>query len=100
MRLFSYTLVGALLLLLAGGCTAMGESPADVPPTTPQVAAANTAVPDNGEREPQPTVAAPQLPDLGPAPEWQNETWINVQEPLTLPELRGKVVLLEFWTFG
>jgi hypothetical protein len=26
--------------------------------------------------------------------------WINVPHPLTLAELRGKVVLLEFHTFG
>ncbi len=25
--------------------------------------------------------------------------WLNVERPLTLAELRGKVVLLEFWTF-
>ncbi len=26
--------------------------------------------------------------------------WINTERPLTLAELRGKVVLLEFWTGG
>ncbi len=26
--------------------------------------------------------------------------WINTPHPLTLKELRGKVVLLEFWTHG
>ncbi len=25
--------------------------------------------------------------------------WLNTTRPLTLQELRGKVVLLEFWTF-
>ncbi len=25
--------------------------------------------------------------------------WINTPRPLTLEELRGKVVLLEFWTY-
>jgi thiol-disulfide isomerase/thioredoxin len=34
-----------------------------------------------------------------PAPEFTNETWIN-SEPLRLTELKGKVVLVEFWTFG
>jgi hypothetical protein len=44
-------------------------------------------------------VPAP-LPDLGPAPELQNEIWLNSDEPVTLASLRGNVVLLEFWTFG
>jgi len=26
--------------------------------------------------------------------------WIGVARPLTLGELRGKVVLLDFWTYG
>ena len=34
-----------------------------------------------------------------PAPELANTTWIN-SAPLRLQELRGKVVLLEFWTYG
>lgn len=25
--------------------------------------------------------------------------WLNTTEPLTLAGLRGKIVLLEFWTF-
>ena len=35
------------------------------------------------------------------APEFAEELdWINTPRPLTLAELRGKVVLLEFWTHG
>ncbi len=34
-----------------------------------------------------------------PAPELASTTWIN-SDPLKLQELRGKVVLLEFWTYG
>ena len=43
--------------------------------------------------------AAALLPVIGPAPAWQNDVWIN-SEALPLEDLRGKVVLLEFWTFG
>ncbi len=45
--------------------------------------------------------AAPSLlPDLGEAPELNNEVWLNTPEPLRLANLRGQVVLLDMWTFG
>lgn len=43
---------------------------------------------------------AASLPDLGLAPELTNDTWLNVDSPLRLADLRGKVVALEMWTFG
>ena len=46
------------------------------------------------------TPVAAVLPVIGPAPGWDNEVWINSEAPLPLEELQGKVVLLEFWTFG
>ena len=50
----------------------------------------------------QTTVAQPSisLPNLGPAPEWTNEVWLNTDQPLLLADLKGKVILLEMWTFG
>jgi hypothetical protein len=39
-------------------------------------------------------------PDLGPAPELTNNTWLNVDAPLRLADLRGKVVAIDMWTFG
>src|SRR5687767_6364730 len=40
------------------------------------------------------------LPDLGPAPELTNDIWLNVESHLRLADLRGKVVMVEMWTFG
>jgi len=40
------------------------------------------------------------LPDLGPAPELTNDTWLNVDAPLRLADLRGKVIAIDMWTFG
>ncbi|MEC4674650.1 MAG: hypothetical protein VST68_10710, partial [Nitrospirota bacterium] len=34
-----------------------------------------------------------------PAPEITNKTWLNAK-PHRLADLRGQVVLVEFWTFG
>ena len=44
--------------------------------------------------------AAPRYPDLGPAPELAGESWLNTVSPLRLSDLRGKVVLVDMWTFG
>ena len=44
--------------------------------------------------------SASSLPDLGPAPELTNEIWLNVDAPLRLADLRGKVVAIDMWTFG
>lgn len=42
----------------------------------------------------------PALTHYGPAPELTNDTWLNTDHPLRLADLRGKVVLLDMWTFG
>lgn len=38
------------------------------------------------------SIRAPEFP--------QDLEWINTPHSLTLHELRGKIVLLEFWTHG
>lgn len=48
----------------------------------------------------QPNKSTTVLPDLGPAPELTNDTWLNTSQPLRLADLRGKVVLIDMWTFG
>ena len=37
--------------------------------------------------------------DLGLAPELSGDVWLNTPVPLRLANLRGKVVLLDMWTF-
>lgn len=44
-------------------------------------------------------VAAAEIPIGRAAPELAVGAWIN-SEPLTLQQLRGRVVLVDFWTYG
>ena len=39
-------------------------------------------------------------PDLGQAAELVVDNWINVDAPLRIADLRGKVILVDMWTFG
>jgi thiol-disulfide isomerase/thioredoxin len=49
----------------------------------------------------EPEEAAPMvLEDKGVAPELRTDEWINSTENLRIENLRGKVVLLNMWTFG
>ena len=67
-------LVSALLMMMLSSCAA-----------PPQVSVPNSKS---------------SLPDLGAAPELESDTWINTDSPLSLSALRGKVVLLDMWTYG
>ncbi len=57
-------------------------------------AAAPTGTPSTG------APGAARLVNLGPAPELAGDVWLNTSAPLRLKDLRGKVVLVDFWTFG
>lgn len=50
--------------------------------------------------EASPGMLAERYPDMGPAPELENEVWLNVDTPLRLADLQGSVVALEMWTYG
>jgi len=75
-----------LLAFILFGCSAQGTS------------SPSSDIPQPVEESAMPQVAS--LPDLGPAPELTNDTWLNVDSPLRLADLRGKVVLIDMWTFG
>jgi hypothetical protein len=108
MRSWKIALAGLALV----GCTATagtGNEPLDAgetasaPTRSPSAETAGDAltggpVTPTGTEPPGPT--ATPLPDLGEAPELENEVWLNVDAPLRLADLRGKVVLLDMWTFG
>lgn len=101
------------LILLLIWLTACGAPP-DVA-NLPETAVPHTVVPRDTANEtladPQPTpeevpMTEPE-PDARPlvgtvaAPDFPpGLDWLNVERPLSLSELRGKIVLLDFWTYG
>jgi cytochrome c biogenesis protein CcdA/thiol-disulfide isomerase/thioredoxin len=87
--------------------TAVQKRLASLRPTsryvTAQKKASSRPVLTAAEREAAiPGVNTPSLPDLGTAPEFADtEDWFNTpgNRPLTLAQLRGHVVLIDFWTY-
>jgi thiol-disulfide isomerase/thioredoxin len=76
--------IPGLLVLILFGCSAIPENTQQENVQEMDSAVSKTAT----------------LPDLGPAPELTNDIWLNVDAPLRLADLRGKVVIVEMWTFG
>ncbi len=81
------TALALTLSLVAGACGPGSEGSGDVlTPDTTSVAGEYTGRSYAG------TTPAPEFPD--------GLEWLNVSGPLSLAALRGKVVLLDFWTYG
>jgi thiol-disulfide isomerase/thioredoxin len=88
-------LILALALLCTGCAAPAGMQPSGAAIQKP-VEEMTTAAPSSMATG----MRASKLADLGVAPELENSVWINTPRPLRLKDLRGKVVLLEMWTFG
>src|SRR5689334_5754820 len=88
---FVGALTGGSLIL-----NACGDNPNSAQPAMGGDAAAPAPGNDSVNTGP---VASVNLPDRGVAPEFEPANWVN-SEPIKLADLRGKPVLLEFWTFG
>ena len=87
------------LVVLALICLSITACSATADPAG-QISVEPTTKPATKVATVEPLVTPPFLPVIGPAPEFQNDIWINAETPLRLADLEGKVVLLEFWTFG
>ena len=91
----------ALLLSCAAALALAAAACAGGAPPTPTPAAAPTAEAPAPPPKPTPTAsAAAEEEEFDPAPEIGGiASWIN-SEPLTIAGLRGKVVLIDFWTYS
>jgi hypothetical protein len=86
-------MVGMITLLLVGCVGSTGSRPASQPEQPAELTAADPEITQTQELE-------FNLENFGPAPELDNEVWLNTDHPLRLADLRGKVVILDMWTFG
>ena len=98
-RLAAIALIAGAVFIAAacggGPNDGAGESRPEAADTGSEAAPGATAT---GEPSGQPT---PEPPVENPAPEFPaGLTWFNVSEPLSFEKLRGKLVLLDFWTQG
>lgn len=101
-RFTLYLIFGFILLVLVSACAGL-DAVTDKPAAEKVILGAET-----GESSPvgatsQVTTAPERRSYAGevPAPEFPPELdWLNVDRPLTLEQLKGKVVLLDFWTYG
>jgi len=87
-------IAGAVLVAGIMGCGA--AAPSGATPTAPPAVAAPAA-----DLAPLPyaLVTLPPEKDRGDVPGFDGASaWINVDHPLTKDELRGRVVIVDFWT--
>lgn len=90
-RQFSWFIV----ILFLAGCAAVGSGSLSQSGPASSIAGQNST--DGGGAQLTQQVA---LYDYGPAPELSNDVWLNTDQPLRLAGLRGKVVLIDMWTYG
>ena len=73
-----------------------------IPPTATDAPTQNpteTSIPPVTATLTQLQQEAAAMGNFGQAPELHEAIWLNTEEPLKLANLRGKVVLLDMWTF-
>lgn len=101
-RELTLTFLGALVLLLTA-CSSATNTPGSEIDTTTTGGQGNEQTPLSTDNTQESTDVTPQQSFAGetPAPEFPLDLdWLNTDRPLSLDQLKGKIVLLDFWTYG
>ena len=96
--------------MMAETPTAMAQQPVKPASTPADMASISGDASQESDMQSMPQTVAAQptakqaqllasLPIIGTPPELHNEVWLN-SAPLKLADLHGKVVIVEFWTYG
>jgi sugar lactone lactonase YvrE/thiol-disulfide isomerase/thioredoxin len=105
-RLREFALLAGLLLVATSCSGASETTPSETGGTATTSTASTAAAPTTGDGTddaPGGEAGGEQVSFAGtqPAPEFPaGLDWLNTGGPLTLEALKGKVVLLDFWTYG
>jgi thiol-disulfide isomerase/thioredoxin len=90
-------LIPILILVVLAACTPAVGDLTNPPAATSSDLESN--VPDPTDESPAPTERS--FAGSSPAPEFPDGLdWLNTDQPLSIADLRGKLVLLDFWTYG
>ncbi|HWL89018.1 MAG TPA: TlpA disulfide reductase family protein [Polyangiaceae bacterium] len=84
---------------ITSALVACTSSSAPAPPTMPTAPTTTAASPEPAHESPVPAASSADSLNGTTPPEWQPELWMN-SPPLHLSDLRGKVVLVRWWTAG
>ncbi len=88
------------LLLVLGTSSPAQDTPSPKEPSSPSAEQSETPASPKSDGKANETPAKNPFPGLGPAPSLDGGTeWLNTEKEITLRDLRGKIVLLDFWTY-
>ena len=107
-KIYIYILIAVVLIILASiyvdqntKIHIMNSAPVQNAPVQNQNQAVNqNQNPNKNQTNANSTAAPVSLGDYGQAPDFKKgDTWLNSQ-PFTMVDLKGKVVLVDFWTYS